>query len=524
MASPMPLLPKKGTCQMSDTASLQATIGHNRPTITPPSGADWLAELQRRYPEVATRLAAFEKAAAEYPDEITLDQPDVAEALQDLLSQMNKESGVWEAWSKNERAPWKSIVDITSNFFSKPLDVIGEKETAKRIGTGLIGKLGKVYKAYLDKKEAEQRKRIEAEIEAQRRESERLQAEAIAAEAKRKEADRLAQEAADREAEARRKEEEAKLRRAEEERKAELAAAEQKRIEAESKAKVAAELEEFTTIMMTVKPLLKRAADLHALTESDEAKQGEVEYLEELVRVGGTISTLAAPLNRMVYLNDDEIAKVTSLRSTLTELRAGVEARATRATKRRLEAKRLEEEKQAAVERAERQRQREADEAASAKAKAERAEAEAASEKAKTDAAAARAEITDAKGAKREAAAVAREAGKDERSLSQAADQAENRADRQEARAERAAPADFNRTRGDMGSTGGTVRRWTPIIQDIDALRDSMGPLGPHVLEEAISNAVTNFIRVHQSGFEGERVEGMLPGVTFTYEKDFAIR
>lgn len=507
---------------MSEPAAITKT--HNKPPIVAPTETEWLADLQARYPDMDRKLQQFRDAAAEYPDTISLDQPDVAEALQDLLGQMAKEVAVWDAWEKHEKSPWNALVNVTKNFFTKPSDEIGTKETAKKPGTGLIGKLGKVYKDYLDRKEAKARRNAQEELERQQALAEQKRKEAEAAEAARKEAERKAEEARLAEEAARKAEEEAKARKAEEDRKAAEAAAEAKRLEDARREQKRLEDQAYKTAMAAIRPLIKEAGKLYEGVQAEEASDADAERLDSLVKVGGLIGSIAKPLPTMVYLDEEQVQEIAALQQALQKYRGALEARATRASQRRMEAQRKAEEEQIARDRAkaEEERQRLAEE--KAKAEAEKAKALEEAEKAKAIAQAERDKINAAKDERRDASATARDLGKEARNLGQEADRSQSRADRQEARLEKAAPADFNQTRGDLGTVGGTRRMWTPLIKDMDALRASMGPLGPHVNEEAISAAVTNFMRVHQSGFEGERVEGLLPGVIFSYERDYAIR
>lgn len=490
-------------------------LGHNLPPVTAPKEDDLFVDLQRRYPEIETRLKEWEGALVEYPDEISLDAPEVAEKLQDLLGQIKKERRVWGAHEKGEKGPWNKLVKVVTNFFTKADD------RAK----GLLDRWTPVYDAYLDAKATETKRQAEEEAERLRLEAEARRREAEeAAERKRK-----AEEA---EAEARRREEEARRRAEEEKRKAEeaearrrAAKAEEERLERERRDREKAEKQANKEGLAALQKLVRDAEALNALLgDDDEEPRSEAEEFDDLVRQGGRITQAAQPLLATELLDDDQKAQFAALRGRVTALRgAAIQRLDTKERRRRAkEAKAAEEAEKKAAE--ERRQQREAEEARLAKAKAERETHEKAAEDARLAAAAARKDVTAAKREGNQAAQTQKTAEREGAAREREADRTENRADRLERKIEGATEADLSRTRGDYGTVGSLTRRWKHYVVDEAALRAVSGPLGEHFTSEALSGAAYHWMRAHQGGWDGrERIDDELPGCVFAYEQESRI-
>jgi len=491
-----------------------APIGHNVGPITFPKDEEMLADLQRRYSDIDGRLKEWEAALAEYPTDIPLDQEDVAQSLQDLLGQVKKDSRRWDADAKGEKSPLNKLVKIVGNFFTTRV----EKAEA------MLEKWAPVHQAFLDKKKAEALRKAEEEAARQRQ----VEAEARAA-AARAEEERRAAEA--RAAEERRKEEEARAAaaKAEAEKKAaeERAAAAKERerqLAEEKRIRDREEKEQNNTNLREIRNYMRRAEHLNSLADADEINDEEAKELDNLVRPGGSIGNLAAPVAASLLLGEDQVAAVEATRARLGELRTAISDRLGKREK----AKR-EREAAAAAERelleAERRRLARAEEeqrlAEAKKAReAEEAAAEAAAEVRRAEQQRAR----EARDAANTAEAETKAAGKEIKAANTEAERAANRGDRIENRLERSTDADLSRTRGDLGTVGSLTRRWVYYITDEAPLREACGPLGEHFTTTALEGAVFHWMRAHQAGWSGrERVEDALPGCTFAYEQEARI-
>jgi hypothetical protein len=479
--------------------------------ISPPNDQEFLADLQARYPEISTKLDEFDAALKTYPDKI--ESEEVAAALQDLLGQMAKQRAAIKAYQSAEKKPWDGLVKIVRNFFGKAED---------RIDAAL--EMWKPrHQAYLDQKAAASRRAAEEEAERQRQEAERLRAEAEAA-AERK---RQAEEA---EAAARRAEEEAR-RRAEEEAKkreeAEAAAAaakeEERRIAAEKKAREDAERAENKKILVFIRGVMTDVEALEAACAAESATGEDVAALDELIGAGGKVSQDLSKVGSSHLLDDMQTAEVAGIRSRLAEIRQAATARSdSKERRRRAKAEKEAAEREAALS-AERNRLKDEEDARLAKAKAEREEAEAAAAAAKEEEKAAKAEIREARADQRDAFAEQKNASRAAASLGTEADRTENRADRMDRKLERSTEADFGRVLGDLGTVGSNTGRWTYSVVDEAALRAASGPLGPHFNADALGSACYHWMAAHRDQFTGERVEGLLPGVIFVWERSVRI-
>ena len=498
---------------MTDDTTALPPKTHNLPPIVAPVDTALLADLQSRYPEVPATLKDFEEALATYPAKLTLADEETAAALQDLLGKMKKTQSVWKAHRGSEKKPWDTLVKVVQNFFGKAEEKIDEHLEVWKPR----------YQAFLDLKEAENRRRAEAEAERQRAEAERARAEAAAAEERRLAAERAAEEARQRaELERQRAEEEAR-KRAEAEAAAERARAEEKRIAEEKRQREKAEKETNATNLRTIKAAMKEAEKLHTYAEAAEQTDEEAKKLDDMIRPGGTISALAAPVVQSVLLDDDQKADIEAVRTRLNELRAAQNDRFDAKERKRREKLAKEAAEREAKEAAERAAKRAEEEAAIAKARAEREAQEAAAEAAKLAAKNAKAGARAAEDAAREHAAEGKGAAREQRENEKEADRAANRGDRLTRKIENSTDADFNRTRGDLGTVGSTTGRWGHEIVDEAALRAVCGPLGEHFTEDALSGAVYRWMVAHRTAFTGERVEGALAGVVFVWERDVRI-
>lgn len=493
---------------MSDTHALPPR-GHNLPPIIAPTDAEMLADLQNRFPELPKELAEFEEALATYPTEFALEDEDRAAALQDLLGKMKKHKSVLAAHKKTEKKPWDGLVKVVQNFFTKADEAID----------GLLETWAPRHQAFLDLKKAEASRKAEEAAQQQREREETARREAEAAEA-RAEAARQA------EAQARQREEEARQRAEEEERKAKLAreraeaaAAEEKRIAREKADRERAEREVNDTSLKAIRRHMKDVDKLNTLSEADEASEAEIAQLDALVRPGGIVSVLAGPVASSHLLDDDQREEVQALSVKLTLLRKALAERfdAKERRRRAKEAKEAAERDAAAA--AERARLREQEEARATAARAERERLDREALDAKDRQKAAQGDVREARAEQRGAVADQKDAAKTQKASTADAERAANRADRIESRLENSTDADLSRTRGDLGSTGALVRRWVHVVTDEAALRAVSGPLGEHFTEDALSGAAYRWMRAHQAGFTGERVEGRLPGVVFVYEQ-----
>lgn len=488
---------------------------HNQPPITIPTDEQMLAELQKRFPEIDKRLEEWEKAFAGFPADIPLEQEDVAKELQDLLSQVRKESKTWtDSFQKNEKKPINALLKVVGNFFT------GRAEKAEK----MIEKHGPTHETFLLRKADSERKKAEAAAELAR-EQERVAREAKEkAEAEQKAAEERATEQRRQEEQSRLAAEKAKKDKEEAEERARLAAEKEKAEKAAKAAKDREEKEQNNAALRDIRAHMREANKLHDLVSADEASEDELKRQDELTRAGGIISTLATPVAASLLLDDEQVAYMADLKTSLTSMRAAFGATLGKREATKREKARLEEDKRQ-EELAAKRRQEQADEDAHLAAtrkerEAEEAKVEAAKEeKRKADEAARQARDQAA-----EETRTAKQAGRDARDHGADADRSGNRADRTENRLERSTEADLSRTRGDRGSVGGLARHWKRYVVDEDALRAVCGPLGPFLTIDTLEAACTNWMRAHQAGFTGERVEvPELPGVVFAYETEARI-
>lgn len=485
---------------------------HNLPPIIPPTDADFLADLQNRYPELAKELAEFEGALASYPDKI--EDEAVAANLQDLLGKIKKTQSVYKAHRGTEKKPWDTLAKVAQNFFGKAEEKLdGWLETWKPR-----------YQAFLDKKAADARRAAEEEAERQRQDAERLRKEAeAAAEAKRK-AEEDAAAAVRREEEARRRAEEEDRKRVEAEAAAARAREEEKRIAREKGERDKAEKETNTANLRAIRVHMKTVERLHALSEAEEASEAEAAQLDELIQTGGVVGNLASTVATSLLLDDDQKEEIGKLRQRIGELRMATNERFDAKERKRRAALEKAAEAEAARLSEQRRLARENDERLAAEARAAREKEEAAAAEAKARSKDAKTEMRDARDDAADANSAIKQAGRTEKALGQDADRASNRADRIDTKLDNSTEADLNRTRGDLGTVGGTVRRWQSNVVDEAALRAECGPLGEHFTSDALSAAAYRWMRAHQVNFAGERVADALPGVVFTYERDAQIR
>jgi membrane protein involved in colicin uptake len=496
-----------------------APIGHNSPPVTIPSEVDMLGDLQRRYPEIESRLKEWEGALAEFPEDLSLDQEDVAGKLQDLLGQIGKTS---RAWTKSdmaaEKSPLNKLLKVVGNFFTK-----GQEKAQ-----ALLDKWEPVHHAFLDKKRAETARRLEEEAALQR-EKERLAREAA------ERAEEEARAAEERAAEERRKEQEARevaerAAREAEEAKARTAArlAEEKRLADEKKARDRAEKERNAESLKQIRVHMKTVEKLHQLDGVDEATPEEMIQLEDMVRHGGIIGLLAGPVAASDLLDDEQRTEIEAIRSRLNEIRTAKDANLNKREQTRREKERAEYEAQEAVAAAKRKAEREAEEKRLADAKAAREAEEAKAAKAKEEKEAANKAAREARGAARDAEGEARDLTREGQRNIVDAGRAANRATRTENRLENSTEADLSRTRGDW-TTGSLTRHWKHFVTDEDALRAAMraamtvpvyAELVDQLNSEDLNGAVYRWMRLHQGGWDGrERVDDALAGCVFCYEQ-----
>lgn len=489
---------------------------HNRPPIVLPKDQEYLDHLKTQYPEIEKGVAEHEKAFATYADkdgrplELTLKDADVAKALGDLIKQAKKDRTAWKAHGTNEKGPLTKLAKIVTNFFT------GADEKIK----ALLDRYEPVLADYIKQVDAEAERLRQEEIERQRKkeeearkaaeEQERQAREAEQAAAKKREEERLAREAAEK---AKREKEEAEARAA-------AAKAEEKRQEEERREKVRAEKERNTAAIRDAKAILKSAERLNQLVEAEEATDAETALLADQIKPRGQISALMGPVSASPHLDEDQAAAVADISQRLQALRAAEDGRTTkRQAKAREDARRAEEREQARL--AEQRRQRQADEDARLEASRKAREAEeAAAEKAAQERRDADARARAAREEARQHEKTVREADKASGRAADDADRAANRADRIEGRGESRA-----NVRGELGSNSGLARRWCHYVDDEQAVRKSMGPLGAHIRLDAIEAAAYHWMQAHQDGFEGERVTPPeLPGIRFALEEDLASR
>lgn len=485
--------------------------GHNNPpeVITPPE-ADVLADLESRYSDIDAQLTDIRSALATYPEKI--EHEDQANSLGDVLSKAAKlRKTVLEPGRVKEKGRWDGLAKVVQNFFTTP------KEEIEEITTLWKPRL----QAFMDAKIEAERKKQAEELARQQVERDRLAAEAAAATKKREEEEaRLAA--------ARKAEEEARARAAEQERLAReaeerqrKAAEEAERLAAEKKRRDDAERAANATKLDVLRKHLKRANDLHGFTAAAEASEGDLIELDTLIRAGGTIGAIAAPLSASSVLSQNEKIEVELARARLGVLRAAFTDRlGKRDAKKRAKA---EEEERKAQEKAAAERKRVADaeaaRVAEANAKAaDEAAARAAAEKAAQEAA----QDIDMAVADQETGAKAlKTAARDAKAAESQAERSDRLTDRMERRHGNSSDATLSQGRGELGSVASKTGMWKHEIVDDAALRAVCGPLGEHFTDTALAGAVYQWMKAHRSGFAEDATvitPPELPGVRFFWE------
>jgi len=494
------------------------TIGDNLAPVDPPANDAVLADLKRRYPQIDSKIKEFEDALGEYPTSLTLDNAEEAAALQDLLGQMRDARASWDGLRKSQKKPWDGIVKVVQNFFVSGQEKIEKLEEVWRPR----------YQVFLDLKTAENARKADEAAEAQRKEAERLAAEADAAAERKRKAEQAEAEARQREETARLAAELAERDRIAAEERAEAAKAEERRLADEKRERDNTEKAANALCLRETRALMKRAEQLNDLANADEATDAEIAELDGLVHAGKAIGNLVSPVANSPLLDEDQKGQIETVRARLGELRKAINARFDAAERRRREKARKEAEAADAAAAALRAAARAKEDEEHRKAKEARDAADAAAVAAKAAQKAAQTDVRAARTDARGAAADQKAAGKDEKRLGVDAERAENRADRLERRNETMTDADHSQTRGELGTVGGIVGRWTYDLADEEALRAVCGPLGPYLTTDALGGAAYRWMGAHRDGFpdpkDSERVEGKLAGVVFIFERDVAIR
>lgn len=493
-----------------------AGIGHNISPVVLPKEPEMLADLQRRYPEIDRELGEFEKSFATYDDakgkplELGLQQADIAKALSDLIDDAKKSRRTWKAHGTGEKGPLNKLVKVVTNFFS----AADEKITA------FLDRHEPQLEEYIQKVNAEKERKRQEEIARQEAKAEeaRKAALAAAAAAAKAEADAAAQR--ERERLAREAAEKAERDQREAEERAALALAEEKRLAAEKATRDRAEKERNAAGIRDAKAMLKIAERLHQLAEAEESTDGEQVTLEAHIKPGGSISAVMTPVAASTLLTEEQVADIQALKDRLTALRTAGDARLTkRQAAARKKATEAEESRQAELTARRKAEQEKADAELEATRAARKAEQDAA-DKAKLERTTAVGEARNAREEARQHEQGARGAGREAARAGTDAQRAENRADRLEGQGEARASV-----KGELGSNSGLTRRWAHYVDDEAAIRATMGPLGPFLGLDAIKASAFHWMRAHQEGFQGERVEpAELPGVRFAVEEDLTSR
>lgn len=484
---------------------------HNLPAIVAPTDQEMLDDLKARFPELEKELADFEAALKTYPTELTLKDAETAAALQDLLGKIKKHRSVIAAHKKTERAPWKKMVDVVVNFF----------ESADTKLDSLTAEWAPRHQAYMDLVKADNLRKANEEAERQRAAEETARKAAEEAEARRIAAEKAEQEAREREEKARRDAEAAEQQRRDAEARAAAAQVEEKRLADERKQRDRAERELIDQSLKAIRRHMKIAEALNDKAEAETANDSELQQLDAFVRPGGMISAVAHPVATSLLLDDEQRDEIGQIRVRLVELRnAGTDRMGKRERTRRAKEAAEQEAREIAAA-AQRKRLRDDEEARAEAARQARAKADAEVAAAKEAGQAAKDEIRDARADTRGAQQEQKAAGKIERQAETDAERAANRADRIEYKLEKATDAEIAGTlRGELGTKGSLVRRWTLKIVDEEALRAVCGPLGPTFTEDALNGAAYRWMLHRISGWSGrERVEGELAGVVFMYQQ-----
>ncbi|MBI1213592.1 MAG: hypothetical protein GC190_19210 [Alphaproteobacteria bacterium] len=500
---------------MTTETQFPAPAGHNLPPVEPPTPEAALQDLNARYSEIDAALAEYEKAAKTFPDNLTIKDQDVAQALQDLLGKMKKSLSAWGAYKKEEKGKWNGIVKVVQNFFT----------TREEKLEALHNKYREKHLSFLELKAAEERRAAEAEAERLREIAAAEAAKALAAENERKRAEeeRAAAEQRRIEAERRASEERAAKERAEQEAKAARERAAELERQAKERARVERKLLDEKAQDLKLK--LAYAKRICALLENDEAEEAEIETLDENIKPNGLISQIAARILSSSEKTEQDEAAVSDATQQVATFRD--------ALSRHRQAEEAERKREQEAEEAERQRiakeareKREAELAELEAARAEEAKAKADVEAAKERAAAAKAEQREAASSEKAADRGLRSAERQERSTGQTAAKADARAGRFEGRVDNTEEYKLGTTRGDLGTVGSLTARWTYNIVDEAALRAVSGPLGEHFTLEALQGAVHRWMSSHRgslTGPVGARVKGLLAGTEFVREIDSRI-
>lgn len=173
-------------------------------------------QLEARYPDIFTRLAELENAAALVPEKLRSD--DESGKAQDLIKMMRVAMKQADGAREVEKEPYAQAVKEVNATFKMPI------ERVEKVMKQIMARVD----AYLEEKAAAERLRREDEARRQREESERLAREAEDAERRRVEAERQRKIEEERAAEAERQ----RLKAVEEQRAAEARAAAAKAEEA----------------------------------------------------------------------------------------------------------------------------------------------------------------------------------------------------------------------------------------------------------------------------------------------------
>lgn len=506
--------------------------GHNKGPVIPATVEDLLADLKRRYPEAETKLKEFDEALKSYTQEVdgkfiplalSLDDRDIAAALQDLLGQMKKQKDIFDAHRKSEKKPWDALPKVVQNFFTTPNDGIDQRLAIWR----------PVHQAFLDLESAERDRLAREEADRQKKIADDARQAAEEAETKRVAAVQAKERAEREEREAREAAEKAKREKEEADERARLAAEEEARIAKEKRERERAEKAANAELIRELKQAMKAAKRLHDLAEADEANDDEIAALDAAIAPGASISLTLRKLAMSTLLDDEQkqfvfdeqdrvklMVRASDARFNKREQRKREKARADQEERDRIERERVAKEK---ADREERER--------TAREARERAERD--SEEAAERARAATQTVRTARDAGREAAGEARTAERAADAHERDAERAGNRADRIEgkiAKGDTDAPL-----RGDLGTTGSITGRWAYEVVDRAALQMHFGPvdkdgkplanhLGTYIADEAADAAVYRYMATHRSTWHGERIEGHLPGVVFVWQRDTMIR
>lgn len=492
---------------MSDVTT--AGPGHNNPPIIPPTDVDMLADLQKRYPELAKEQEEFATALATFPTEFTLKDEETAAALQDLMGKMKKHQSVLAAHKKTEKKPWDTLVKVVQNFFVKH---------DEKIDTWLAEWQPR-HQAFLELKKEDTARKAEEEAARLREVEEKARTaaaekaeDALWAEARMELAEYDERKAREREADLREDQMWAEAR-------TELAQFEERRIAREKTARERAEKEQNGENLKAIRRHMKDVEKLNTLADADEANEDQIAQLDAFIRPGGVVSALAGPVASSTLLDEEQKVEVEELRLRLDALRTALNSRYD-AKEQRKRAKALQEEQARQAVAAENRMWDDAyAELALYDARKATEQSSAKADQVKSDARDAVLDVRDARTAGTAAAKAGKQAAKDLKTLGADADRAANRADRIEDRLENSTDADLSRTRGDLGTVGSLTRSWKYRVVDRDALRGACGVLGPHLTDDAMDGAVFRWMRLNQADFKGERAEGLLAGVVFVYEQ-----